>query len=143
MFISYSLRVCISVYVAPAFRRASGCIHSASLKAGATGTNGYFLNSLCHRDGRGCLRFRRAICREHFDDRVVVRHAARVQAACGNEDVHLWPVTLETPRLDPIDLYASVERAAIVREDDGVPIFYTQMLRVFPRHEDVVAHRAV
>src|SRR5713101_4736270 len=78
---------------------------------------------------------------DDLDDGVVIRNAARIQPSRRDDYVDLGPVGLQTTRLDAIDLQSAVELSELVAQGEGVTIAQRKPLRVFFRHNNVIASR--
>src|SRR2546422_8655067 len=67
----------------------------------------------------------------HFDNSVVVGYPAWVQAAGRDQDIDLWPVALQAPRLDPVDTDTATKFAPVIAQQDGITRLQPQPLRAF------------
>src|SRR6202521_1794742 len=89
---------------------------------------------LCRGDLGGCDGFWPAQGND-LHNRVVVRHATRIEPAGGNDHIHFRPVALYAPRLDTADPHAPAVFAAIISQQNWVSVLQAQPLRIFLRHD--------
>src|SRR5207244_8206632 len=75
----------------------------------------------------------------HLDNSVVVEHPAWVQVTGRDQDIDLWPVALQAPRLDPVDTDTATKLAPVIAQQDGITRLQPQPLRVFKRHQHVIS----
>src|SRR2546430_13081832 len=53
-----------------------------------------------------------------LDNSVVVGHPAWVQATGRDQDIDLWPVALQAPRLDPVDTDTATKLAPVIARSE-------------------------